>query len=70
MQYVCLLINKFINLKSNFMSLFLAVLGLLCCGGFSLVQASGGNFLVAMCRLLIVMASLVVEHRLQGVPAA
>ena len=70
MQYVYLLINEFINLKSNFISLFSAVLGLLCCGGFSLVEAGGDNSLVAMCRPLIEMASLVVEHRLQGMPAS
>ena len=70
MQYVYLLINKCINLKGSFISLFLAVLGLLCCGGFSLVEASGGNSLVVMCRLLIVLASLVVENRLQGMPAS
>ena len=43
---------------------FLAVLGLCCCVGFSLVVASGGYFLVVVCRLLIVMASLIAEHRL------
>jgi len=47
-----------------FFKLFLAVLDLPCCTGFSLVVVSGGYSLVAMCRLLIMMASLVVEHRL------
>ena len=48
----------------NFIYLFLAVLGLRCCGGFSLVAASASYSLVAVCRLLIVVASLVAEHRL------
>ena len=43
--------------------LFLAVLGLHCCTGFSLVVVSRGYSLVAMHRLLIVVASLVVEHK-------
>ena len=41
-------------LRNNFIYLFLMVLGLLCCKGFSLV---------AMGRLLIVVASPVEEHR-------
>ena len=45
--------------------LSLAVLGLSCCVGFSLVVASGGYSLRAVCGLLIAVASLVVEHRLQ-----
>ena len=32
--------------------------------GLSLVAASGGYSLVAMCRLLIVVASLIVKHML------
>ena len=44
-------------LRNNFIYLFLMVLGLLCCMGFSLV---------AMGRLLIVVASPVEEHRFQG----
>ena len=44
--------------------LFLAVLGLHCCAGFSLVAASGSCSLVAVGRHLIVVASLVAEHRL------
>ena len=43
--------------------LFLAVLGLCCCVGFSLVVASGGCSLVVH-GLLIVVADLVAEHRL------
>ena len=49
---------------NNYIYLFLAVLGLRCCGGFSLVAASASYSLVAVCRLLIVVASLVAEHRL------
>ena len=44
-----------------FVCLFLAVLGLHCCVGFSLVVASGGYSLNAVRGLLIVEASLVVE---------
>ena len=43
--------------------LFLAVLGLGCFKGFYLVAASRGYSLVAVCRLLIAVASPV-EHRL------
>ena len=49
---------------NHFTYLFLAVLGLCCCKDFCLVAASGGYSLVAMCRLPIVMASLVAEHGL------
>ena len=37
-------------------------LGLCCCTGFSLVVESGGLSLVVVCRLLVSVASLVVEH--------
>ena len=50
-------INKFIYL-------FLAVLGLCCFLGFSLGLASRGYPPVVVCRLLIVVASLVEEHGL------
>ena len=41
------------------------MLGLHCCEGFSLVVASEGySFLVVMCRLVIAVASLVVEQGL------
>ena len=53
-------------LKNNFTYLFLAVLGLRCCTGFSLLAASRGSSLVVAQGLLIVVASLVVEHRLLG----
>ena len=44
--------------------LFMAVPGLRCCVGFSLVVGSGGCSLVAVLGLLIVVASFVAEHRL------
>ena len=44
--------------------LFLAVLGLCCCLGFSQVALSGGFSLVVMLRLLIVVAALVTEQGL------
>ena len=46
-----------------FIYLVLVVLGLCYCTGFSLVEASEGSPLAALCRRLIVLASLV-EHRL------
>ena len=48
----------------NFIYLFLVVLGLCCCAGFSLVVASGGKSLVVVHGRLIVVASLVAEHGL------
>ena len=48
----------------TFFILFLAVLGLRCCAGFSLVAASRGHSPVAVRGLLIVVASLVAEHEL------
>ena len=44
--------------------LFMAVLGLRCCVGFSLVVVSGGYSLFVVHGLLIVVASLVAEHGL------
>ena len=44
--------------------LFMAVLDLRCCTGFSLVLASGIYSLIAMHGLLIEAASLAAEHRL------
>ena len=49
--------------------LFCTVLGLHCCTGFSVVMESGGSSLVVVCGLLIVMASLVTEHRHEGLSA-
>ena len=48
----------------DFIYLFMALLGFTCCAGFSLVAVSGGYSLVAVCGLLIPVASLVAEHRL------
>ena len=50
--------------KNNFICLFLAVLGLHCQVGFSLVVPSVGYSLVVVCQLLIALFSLVTEHRL------
>ena len=44
--------------------LFLAVLGLPRCAGFSLIVGSGGYSLVSVCELLTVVDSLVGKHRL------
>ena len=43
--------------------IYFAVLGLCCCMGFSLAAVSRGYFIVVF-ELLIVVASLVMEHRL------
>ena len=43
----------------------MAVVGLCYCTGFSLVVASRGCSLVAVCRLLVSVTSLVVVHRLR-----
>ena len=48
----------------NFICLFLTVLGLHCCAGFSLVVESGGYSPVAVHRLLITVACLVAVHSL------
>ena len=42
----------------------LAVLGLHCCAGFSLVVVSRGCSLIVVCGLLIAVVSIVVEHEL------
>ena len=42
------------------------MLGLLLCEGFSLVVQSRGCSLVAICGLLVMVASLVVEHEAVG----
>ena len=47
-----------------FTCLFLTVLGLHRCLGFSLAAVRGGSSLVAVHGLLTAAASLVVEHRL------
>ena len=58
----------FVYLKNLFIYLFLAVLGLHCCEGFffPLVVKSRGCSLLAVPGLLIVVASLVAEHRPWG----
>ena len=55
---------------NNFIYLFWAVLSLLCCTSFSLVEVSRGCSLVAMLGLLIAVASLGAEHGLWGVQAS
>ena len=55
------LINLFIYL---FIYLFLAALGLRCCPRAFSSCGKRGLLLVAVCRLLIAVASLVVEHEL------
>ena len=55
--------KKTIFFKTTNIYLFLAVLGLRCCVGFSLIVGSRGYPLVAAHRLLIAVASLV-EHGL------
>jgi len=52
--------------KILFICLFLAVLGLHCAHGLSLVVASGGYSLVGMCGVLIVVATLAVENGLSS----
>ena len=52
----------------NAIYLFMAVLGLCCCVGFSLVMASGDSSSLqgasfSLCGLLMVVGSLVAEHR-------
>ena len=46
------------------MYLFMAVLGLCCCMGFSLIATDRVYSLVAVSGLLTAVASLVAEHRL------
>ena len=58
------------TLFKNFMCLFLAVLGLLCCEGLSLVVATGADSPFVVRGLLTAVASLVVEHSLQGARAS
>ena len=48
------------------MYLFLAVLGVHWCTGFSLVVLNWGFSLVAVCRLLIAATSFVAEYKLWG----
>ena len=55
--------------KILFIYLLLAVLGLCCCAGFSLVAASRGYSLLATQGLLVAAVSPVVAHRLYSVRA-
>ena len=57
--------NSFVSNFYVFIYLFLAVLGLCCCVGFSLVASSEGYSPVVVCECLTVVASLVVELGLQ-----
>ena len=56
--------SLFILIFKKLINLFLAVLGLGFCSGFSLVVESGGYSSVATHRLLVAVASLVVEKGL------
>ena len=53
--------------KNNFIYLFLAVLSLRCCSGFSRAVDSGGYSLGTACGLLIMAASLAVGRGLRSV---
>ena len=55
----CLFVLPFI-----YFLISLAVLSLPFCVDFSLVEVRGGRYLVAVYELLIVMASLIAEHKL------
>ena len=48
----------------------MAVLGLSCCMGFSLIIEDGGCSLVAVRMLLIATVSLVAQHGLKGTQAS
>ena len=57
-------------LKIFFIDLFLAMLGLHCCMGFSVVATSGGYSLVAVHKRLPEVAYPLAEHGLQGMRAS
>ena len=59
-------IHILLFLKNSFTYLFMAVLGLHCCEGFSLAAARRDCSLVAEHGLLLVVPSLVSEHRLRS----
>ena len=61
---VCFDVQRFVCLVLSY--LFLAVLSLHCCVGFSLVVANKGCCPVSVSRLLIVIASLVARARALG----
>ena len=58
------LANTCIDFLKQIIFLFLAVLGLCCCTGFSLVVVSRACSLIAMHGLLIAVVSLAAEHQL------
>ena len=58
-----------VSLLSYLFILFLTVLGLHCCSGFSLVVVSRAYSLVAVHGFPTAVASLVAEHGLQGARA-
>ena len=60
------LLKNLLFLYSMFIYLFLTVLSLYHCTGFSLVADSRGYILVAERELLLAVDSLVVEHGLWG----
>ena len=67
---IYLFIHSFIYFINLFIYLFLAALGLCCCAqAFSSCGEQGLLFVVVR-ELLIAVASLVVEHRLQGMQAS
>ena len=55
---------KFFFFLINLFYLFLAALGLHCCAQAFSSRGEWGLLLVAVCRLLIAVASLVAEHGL------
>ena len=57
-------IYLFIYLFLNIVGVFWLCWVLIAARGLSLVAASGGYSFVAVCRLLIAVASLVAEHKL------
>ena len=61
-MFITLCFNSLLLLYSFI--LFLAVWGLRCCVGFSLLEATGGYSLVVVHGLLITLVSLVAEHGL------
>ena len=64
--YIQWCVYVFIFPSSHFLIFFLAALGLRCCTLAFSSCGEWGLLFVAVCRLLIVMASLVVKHGLQA----
>ena len=63
----CMQYKKWTNILNNyllFIYLFLAALDLCCCSGAYSSCGEQGLLFVAVCGLLIVVVSLVAEHRL------